>query len=400
MRRIKRINANDLSWYAYSDYVFGNGFTSDILPKSGTKAYCNIAKVNYPMTNDWAEFCFTGVTSTSDCHLNVRDTTTFPTITEWNTYIGSKYVYFDYPLANPTFEPFADQTLPYLSTYDGVTNISNDDALSAEMTVKYPTTDASGAGSRNESRIAELDNNKIDKSSIVTSLNSASTDEQVASAKVVYDNAIKDKNLKTYTKLSQLGLTEGSETLSDIATNMENNSMLILNVSASSNVSEYPVGYGVLVVSKLNINRVSFIFTETSGGNDTLRQWFASYNGGKINVWQRVCATTVADVAKTTITFSDETKYSIVNNNCMYFVKNGICTMQIYVTCNTPVGAWATVSTDLPKPSGFPSYGMLSNPTGNECVNYVVNTSGVLQLKNGTTGINYIGTFSYPVAES
>ena len=37
------------------------------------------------------------------------------------------------------------------------TNISNDDALSAEMTVKYPTTDASGVGSRNESRIAELE---------------------------------------------------------------------------------------------------------------------------------------------------------------------------------------------------------------------------------------------------
>ena len=323
--------------------------------------------------------------------------TTIELFTQWASDNDLKLQFI---LATPVFEPFADQTLPYLSTYDGVTNISNDDALSAEMTVKYPTTDASGVGSRNESRIAELDNNKIDKSSIVTSLNSASTDEQVASAKVVYDNAIKDKNLKTYTKLSQLGLTEGSETLSDIATNMENNSMLILNVSASSNVSEYPVGYGVLVVSKLNINRVSFIFTETSGGNDTLRQWFASYNGGKINVWQRVCATTVADVAKTDITFSDETKYSIVNNNCMYFVKNGICTMQMYVTCNTPVGAWATVSTDLPKPSGFPSYGMLSNPTGNECVNYVVNTSGVLQLKNGTTGINYIGTFSYPVAES
>lgn len=165
LRRIKRINANDLSWYAYSDYVFGNGFTSDILPKSGTKAYCNIAKANYPMTNDWAEFCFTftDVTSTSDCHLNVRDTTTFPTITEWNTYIASNNVYFIYPLATPTFTPFADQTLQYLSTYDGVTNISNDDALSAEMTVKYPTTDASGVGSRNESRIAELTKDTDDK---------------------------------------------------------------------------------------------------------------------------------------------------------------------------------------------------------------------------------------------
>ena len=66
-------------------------------------------------------------------------------------------------LATPVFEPFADQTLPYLSTYNGVTNISNDDALSTEMTVKYPTTDASGVVSRNESRIAELAKDTDDK---------------------------------------------------------------------------------------------------------------------------------------------------------------------------------------------------------------------------------------------
>ena len=116
--------------------------------------------------------------------------------------------------------------------------------------------------------------------------------------------------------------------------------------------------------------------------------------------WLKVCTTKVADVSNTDITFSDETKYSIVNNNCKYFVKNGTCTVQLYVTCNASVGAWATVSSGLPKPSGFPSYGALSNPTGDKFVNYVINTSGVLQLKNGVNGINYIGTFSYPVAES
>ena len=116
--------------------------------------------------------------------------------------------------------------------------------------------------------------------------------------------------------------------------------------------------------------------------------------------WQRVVTTTVDDVPNTNITFSDETKYSIVNNTCMYFVKNGTCTVHLYVTCNVSVGAWATVSSGLPKPSEFPSYGALSNPTGDKFLNYVINSSGVLQLKNGVNGISYIGTFSYPVAES
>lgn len=72
-------------------------------------------------------------------------------------WLSSHNITFIYPLGTPTFTPFTDQTLPYLSTYDGVTNISNDDALSAEMTVKYPTTDVGGVGSRNESRIAEIE---------------------------------------------------------------------------------------------------------------------------------------------------------------------------------------------------------------------------------------------------
>ena len=83
--------------------------------------------------------------------------TTYESLDDFKSWLASNPVTVNYELATPTFKPFADQTLPYLSTYNGVTNISNDDALSAEMTVKYPTTDASGVGSRNESRIANID---------------------------------------------------------------------------------------------------------------------------------------------------------------------------------------------------------------------------------------------------
>ena len=104
--------------------------------------------------------------------LNVSETnsalylslgTDIATVDDFKNFLSTNEPEFVYKLATPTFTPFADQTLPYLSTYDGVTNISNDDALFAEMTVKYPTTDVSGVGSRNESRIAELTKDTDDK---------------------------------------------------------------------------------------------------------------------------------------------------------------------------------------------------------------------------------------------
>lgn len=94
--------------------------------------------------------------------LYIEDMST-ATVDEFREFLSNSPMHIIVRRVNPTFEPFADQTLPYLSTYDGVTNISNDDALSAEMTVKYPTTDASGVGSRNESRIAELAKDTDDK---------------------------------------------------------------------------------------------------------------------------------------------------------------------------------------------------------------------------------------------
>lgn len=95
------------------------------------------------------------VNTTGVCCIFANNT--FANVDEANNWFVSNNTVAIYRLATPVFEPFADQTLPYLSTYDGATNISNDDALSVEMTVKYPTTDASGVGSRNESRITKIE---------------------------------------------------------------------------------------------------------------------------------------------------------------------------------------------------------------------------------------------------
>ena len=236
------------------------------------------------------------------------------------------------------------------------------------------------------------------KTSISTSIGDTPSDEKVLSEKAVYENAIKDKNLKTYTDFSQLGLTIGSETLSDIATNMANGSTAVLNVHSNCNVSEYPIGYGVLVVNKSNINRVSFIFSET-GGASSIRQWFASYNNGKINGWKKVCATSVADVTKTNITFSDETNYSVVSNSCVYYVLDGVCNMMLYVKCNTPAATWSGVAS-VPKANGLHYYNSLPSSDGADNLRFIIETGGALKFCKGTAGKSYLATFSYPVAES
>ena len=235
---------------------------------------------------------------------------------------------------------------------------------------------------------------KVDKTDITTTIDNTSTDEQIPSAKAVY-NATVDKNLKTYTSIAQLGLTEGSETLSDIATNMSNNSVAILNVQSSCNVSEYPVGYGVLTVNKLNISRVSFIFTET-GGASTLRQWFASYNGGKLNGWKRVCTTSVTDVAKTTITPVN----SAITGTIEYVVKNGICYVSLFNVKTTTNDEGLSISTTMPKPAiNCGSVIVTKGTRGN--IGFVYINKDTTQLTSDFYVTDLLGScsFSYPVAE-
>ena len=165
LRRIKEINLADLAWelvnngkYQYWRYLVNDGkeassynnIANIIAEKYIASSWYNTVQLN-SATNAIAYGFNDNTTSSKLIAVHNGSTTESPT---------GKFLY---ELVTPTFEPFADQTLPYLSTYDGVTNISNDDALSAEMTVKYPTTDASGIGSRNESRIAELSKDTDDK---------------------------------------------------------------------------------------------------------------------------------------------------------------------------------------------------------------------------------------------
>lgn len=71
-------------------------------------------------------------------------------------------------------------------------------------------------------------------------------------------------NIKTYTELSQIGLTIGSETIDDIAANLPNLSLLVYAVT-SLNATIYPSNYGLVTVKRTSAARIEFNMVTTAG---------------------------------------------------------------------------------------------------------------------------------------
>lgn len=231
-------------------------------------------------------------------------------------------------------------------------------------------------------------------SNISTTIDSTSTDDTVPTNKAVYDS-IKNKNT-----IQPTGTITNYSTIFDWAVN---------NVGASCGYEgnmfddcPLPNTWGTLVCigtkaeSGLKVlfctNFNKDIYTRTIQRRNGVNDWVTS--------WEKVCTTSVADVPSTDIIFTNTTNYSIANNaNCRYFVENGICTMILHVRCNTPYG-WVTVADNIPKPRKFHCYQMLSSLDGTSFMRCTIRTSGKIELSRGVADTEYIGSFSYPVAES
>lgn len=257
--------------------------------------------------------------------------------------------------------------------------------------------------------IEELDK-KVGKTSIVTSVDSSSTDDTVPSAKVVYDNCIKDNNLKSYTTLEQLGLTAPT-TVSEIYNAMPNNSICRIK-SLNYAITDTPTDYGVLKIDKIDIYSFDIEFKRSKSNIVTgCNRWIGQLKGddGTGLTWKRLCTTSVNDVAKTTITFSDVTNYKNADNGnafSYYYVQDGICHLSIYLQCVSPVNTSTRIActSDIPKPK-TPIRKIV---TPWELTNYNVapiffcleNTSQSAFIMGGNVGTKYLLQFSYPVAES
>lgn len=105
--------------------------------------------------------------------------------------------------------------------------------------------------------------------------------DTLLNAKSDSDHTHSEYRIKTYSSFTQINLTNGSETIDSIATNMSNHSMMITTIGAS-NAAIYPNQYGTLEVIKAGDNtRVVFRFYQKTSG----KTWYGSYDSTASTKW-------------------------------------------------------------------------------------------------------------------
>ena len=116
---------------------------------------------------------------------------------------------------------------------------------------------------------------------------------------------------------------------------------------------------------------------------------------GVWGTWQKVCTTSVADVAQTNITSLHS---NVISGNIYYQVKNGICYVSLIALSINTVESF-TICEGLPRCSSKP-HCVLTSGDANTILGLVyVSVSGTLGVNMRQSGTGYC-EFSYPVEES
>ena len=270
---------------------------------------------------------------------------------------------------------------------DNLTSINTDKPLSANQ----------GKVLKDEVDLKANDSDVVKKIDIVTTIDSASTDDKTPSAKAVYDN-IKNKNT-----IQPSGTIANYSTVFDWAVN---------NVGASCGYEgnmfdDCPLNntWGTLVCIGTKVESGLKVLFCTNFNKEIYIRTIQRRNGVNawVTSWQRVCSTTVEDTSLKTLKNS-----SNINSDASitYMVKNGICSVSANTVSSTTMETGnITLTTGLPipvNPSCWYSLSTNSNATTATLQNLLIriDPSGDMIAYKGTNNVNYFGTFSYPVAES
>ena len=247
----------------------------------------------------------------------------------------------------------------------------------------------------------ELDK-KIDKDSIVTTLDDTVTDEQIVGASTLY-NLLADKTLKSYIVPSidktgtdnPLGLTE--TTLSDVWAKLPKNSIVLLD-SGLDATTYYglPNRHFTIFWARIYANRDMIIATRTNTDN------FYICTNVDNQTWKKVCTTSVADVPPTLITSFSDT--NIMTINCNYCVENGWCHLVLEISIGAEKSyGWSAILDDtyeipIPKLANNTTKMTLTSTDGDTLI--IAPQNGSLYMCGDAKAKQYLGSISYPVLES
>ena len=236
--------------------------------------------------------------------------------------------------------------------------------------------------------------NKVDKTSITTTIDSSSTDTQVPSAKAIYN---KSKNmlprLPDGTDVIEYAETFGRELVTE--------TFRIMNATNSPYGVDNEANdfyYTIYNMYDSYYKRV-IAYDIRKNGMYMIIKYF-----GEWGTWQRLCATSVADVPfkKVNLTFPS-TVILGKSQTVSYSIKNGWAHVSIVMQFASPKLNWTVIATELPKPDKIVNVSTVGETFVNAGVAYRIKTDGTLEMLIATeiTQLNWWNTnVSYPVVES
>ena len=244
----------------------------------------------------------------------------------------------------------------------------------------------------------------IKKTSIATTIDSTCTNVQVIGAKAVYDNCIKNNNIKTYTLLSQLGLSEGCS-VGDIFNAMPNGSIAHMNVNNAGNIVDLPVStWGILIIEKLNIGRFNIVFKMSLSGIIAINEMYIGQlqgSDGSGITWKRVCATNVADISTKQLVLGSTSIFS--EGVITYCVNNGWCNFTISGLTSALGSSVELSSSAFPTPAnGLITVPLIDDLSGTTVGMFYIdkNYGSLPRCHIYKTGLRAFATLTYKVAES
>ena len=277
--------------------------------------------------------------------------------------------------------------------YDELTTAIGEKANASDLTTHTNDTDIH-VTTTDKAKWNKVDE-KVDKTSITTTIDSTSTDTQVPSAKSIYshtNNSIVHMTQDEKDKIINKGTYNGAS-LDDIP--YENLYTSIYDVRY--NITQTPTNYhGVLICKYFNEDFCIQVFISLAK-NIHIR----SKMNGIWSTWRKVCTTSVEDIPVTDLTWADTTHFEVSFTGLNYQVKNGVCFVNIDMTCNSPINEGYKLPITLPTPNTEYVHHRVSSFQQRSSITIAVGNSGTDVIAyGGLKGDRYLGTFSYPVAES
>ena len=262
-------------------------------------------------------------------------------------------------------------------------NVVHQEDIVSNLTITSGTTTLSTAGLQTELDKKANDDEVVKKTDISTSIDSASTDDEIPTSKAVETRILKRETIKNV----------------DLNTFVDEGKYYI-----DSGCTNSPVDGGYLNIMRCNDDYVCQICARynIAASNNT---YIRTRVDGKWGTWKKVCTTSVVDVPVTSLAWAETTYFENSYTGCFYQVKNGVCFVNIDMTCNAPMTGGYKLPLTLPKPTTeYVHFSVSSLPNGayeSSSITIAVTSNGThIVAYGGVATHRYLGMLSYPVAES